>query len=85
MCDFSSFVDHAAQHHVWQSGSGYHITFQFLSWQAGPGVEVLAKVQARPCAAAKACVQGIYEQQQKEGAGAYEAASEMFFVSSSGT
>ena len=37
--------------------------------QAGPEVQILAKVQARPCAAAKATVEGVYEQQQRANTG----------------
>lgn len=41
-----------------------------VTLQAGAGVQVLAKVQARPCAAAQATVEGVYEQQQGGDAGA---------------
>ena len=38
--------------------------------QAGPDVQVLGNVQSRPCAAAKATVEGAYDQQQRDSTGA---------------
>jgi hypothetical protein len=38
-------------------------------WQAGPSVQILAKVKARPCTAAQATVEGVYEQQQRDNTG----------------
>lgn len=39
--------------------------------QAGPGVQILAKVHARPCAAARATVEGVYDQQQRDNTGGW--------------